>query len=180
MQQIDLSIIEWIRDTLVTDWLTPLFWVITFFGEFGAGWIVIAVTLLCFKRTRKIGWTVGIALIAGLLLGEVFLKNIIDRPRPYTYFPDMKLLIPKPIGFSCPSGHTTSSFAAATSLYFYNKKWGAAALAWAALIGFSRMYFTVHFLTDVLFGLALGVACAFFAYYLMKRIGKNDSFKESN
>ncbi len=172
MQQIDITIIEWIRDNLVTDWLTPIFKGITFFGEYGIGWIAIALVLLCFKRTRKIGLTVGIALLAGLLLGEVVLKNVIARPRPFTYFPEMTLLIPAPHGFSCPSGHTTSSFAAATSIFLYNKKWGAGALALAALIGFSRMYFTVHFLTDVLFGIALGVACACLAYYLIRRIRK--------
>ncbi len=170
MQQIDITIIEWIRETLVTDWLTPIFKGITFFGEYGIGWIVIALALLCFKRTRRIGWTVGLALIFGLLLGEVFLKNVIARPRPFTLWPEMTLLIPEPHGFSCPSGHTTSSFAAATSLFLYNKKWGAGALTLAALVGFSRMYFTVHYLTDVLFGIVLGVACAMMAYYLMKRI----------
>lgn len=170
MQQIDISIIEWIRDTLVTDWLTPIFKGITFFGEYGIGWIVVAVVLLCFKRTRRIGLTVGLALVAGLLLGEIFLKNVIARPRPFTLWPDMELLIPIPHGFSCPSGHTTSSFAAATSIFLYQKKWGSGALVLAALIGFSRMYFTVHYMTDVLFGIVLGVACGALACYVMRRI----------
>ena len=175
MQQIDVQIIEWVRDTLVNPWLTPLFKGITFFGEFGAGWILIAILLLCFKRTRRIGWTMGIALLAGVLLGEVFLKNVIARPRPFTLFPEMTLLIPKPLGFSCPSGHTTSSFAAAFSIFLYNKKWGAAALVLAGLIGFSRMYFTVHFMTDVLFGAVLGVLLATGAYYLMKKFGRKEA-----
>lgn len=167
MQQIDITIIEWIRDTLVTDWLTPIFKGITFFGEYGVGWILIALGLIAFKNTRRTGWTVGIALILGLLLGEVLLKNVIGRPRPFTLYPEMTLLIPEPSGFSCPSGHTTSSFAAATAILLYHKKWGAGALALAALVGFSRMYFTVHYLTDVLFGMVLGVACALAARKLM-------------
>jgi len=170
LQQIDIAIIEWIRDTLVTDWLTPIFKGITFFGEYGIGWITVAVVLLCMKRTRRIGLTMGIALVAGLLLGEIFLKNVIARPRPFTLWPEMTLLIPEPHGFSCPSGHTTSSFAAATSIFLYHKKWGSGALVLAALIGFSRMYFTVHYMTDVLFGIVLGIACGFLAYYVIRRV----------
>lgn len=172
MQQIDVRIIEWIREVLVADWLTPIMKGITFFGEYGIGWILIALTLLCFKKTRRIGWTMGIALVAGLLLGEVFLKNVIARPRPFTLWPEMPLLIPEPHGFSCPSGHTTSSFAAATSIFLYHKKWGALALLWAALIGFSRMYFTVHYLTDVLFGIVLGVLCGMLADKIIKKLRK--------
>lgn len=169
LQQIDMAILEWIRESFAHPWLTPLFKGITFFGEYGAGWILIALTLLAFKKTRKIGWTMGIALLAGFLLGEVFLKNVIARPRPFTLLPELPLWIPVPHGFSCPSGHTTSSFAAATTIFLYNKKWGTVALVLAGLIGFSRMYFTVHYLTDVLFGVVLGVGCALLAYALLRR-----------
>lgn len=172
MQQIDVTIIEWIRETLVTDWLTPVFKAITYFGEYGAGWILLAVILLLFKKTRRAGLTMGIALLAGYLLGEVLLKNVIQRPRPFTLWPEMELLIHAPSGYSCPSGHTTSSFAAATAVFCFRKKWGAVALAGAALIGFSRMYFTVHYLTDVLFGVALGVACGLAAWRLTGLIWK--------
>lgn len=167
MQQIDITIIEWVQETLVADWLTPVMKVITYFGEFGLGWILIALGLVCFKKTRKAGLTMGLAMLMGYLLGEVFLKNVIQRPRPFTLWPEMELLIHAPSGYSCPSGHTTSSFAAATAVLCYNKKWGAAALGFAVLVGFSRMYFTVHYLTDVLFGIALGVACGLIAYKLI-------------
>lgn len=169
MQQIDVRIIEWIRETLVADWLTPLMKGITFFGEYGAGWILIALLLLCFKKTRRVGQTMGIAMLAAFLLGEVFLKNVIQRPRPFTLWPEIPLLIPEPSGYSCPSGHTASSFAAACSIFLYHKKWGAAALVLAGLIGFSRIYFSVHYLSDVLLGAALGVAMAFMARQILIR-----------
>ena len=60
------------------------------------------------------------------------------------------------MGYSFPSGHTGSSFAAAFALYYYNKKEGILALILAALIGFSRMYLSVHYPTDVLAGFVLG------------------------
>ncbi|MBQ6824793.1 MAG: phosphatase PAP2 family protein [Clostridia bacterium] len=165
-----MGILEWIRDAVVCDWLTPIFRIITFLGEFGAGWIAVALVLVCMKKSRKAGWTVGVALLLGLLLGEYGIKILVQRPRPFTELAGLQLLIPEPAGFSFPSGHTTSSFAAAVSLFFYHKKWGAAALAMAGLVGFSRMYFTVHYLTDVLFGIALGIACAFAARWIVERI----------
>lgn len=168
MQQIDVLIIEWIRNHVVTEWLIPVFKVITYLGNYGIVWILLAVVLLCFKKHRKAGLAVGAALLLGLILGEGILKNVIQRPRPFYLWPELQLLIPQPSGFSCPSGHTTSSFAAATSLFLYRKRWGAVALVLAVLIGFSRMYFTVHYLTDVLFGIVLGIACALVVYKLWK------------
>ena len=168
MQQIDVLIIEWIRNHVVTEWLTPIFKVITYLGNYGIVWILLAVLLLCFKKHRKAGLAIGAALLLGFVLGEGILKNVIQRPRPFYLWPELQLLIPQPSGFSCPSGHTTSSFAAATSLFLYRKRWGAVALVLAALIGFSRMYFTVHYLTDVLFGVVLGVGCALVVYKLWK------------
>ena len=167
----DMLILDWIQQNIVCDWLTPVMKCITFFGEYGLGWILIAVALLIPKKTRWIGLSMGVALLLGLLLGEYGLKNIIQRPRPFNV-QDLALLIPAPHGFSCPSGHTTSSFAAATSIFLYNKKWGTVALVWAALVGFSRMYFFVHYLTDVLFGIVLGTACAVAAWWLLKTLRK--------
>lgn len=172
MLEFELGILEWIRETVVCDWLTPLFRVITFFGEFGAGWIAIALVMVCMKKSRKAGWIVGVALLLGLVLGEYGIKILVQRPRPFTELGDLQLLIPEPVGFSFPSGHTTSSFAAALSIFFYDKRWGSGALVLAALVGFSRMYFTVHYLTDVLCGIVLGVACAFAARWIVERIDK--------
>ena len=73
------------------------------------------------------------------------------------------MLIAVPKDYSFPSGHTMSSFAAAVSMFLANRKWGAAALAGAALIAVSRMYFYVHYPTDVLVGLVIGVVLAFIA-----------------
>ena len=107
----DMMILDWIQQNIVCDWLTPVMKCITFFGEYGLGWILIAVALLIPKKTRWIGLSMGVALLLGLLIGEYGLKNIIQRLRPFNV-QEMALLIPAPHGFSCPSGHTTSSFAA--------------------------------------------------------------------
>ena len=161
MQQIDMAILNWIQAHLTGGFLTQVLRVVTYFGEFGAGWILIAL--------------MGAALLLGLVFGELLLKNLIQRPRPFMLRPEVSLLIFEPFGYSFPSGHATSSFAAAVSLFFCNRRLGAAALALAALIAFSRMYFFVHFLTDVLFGAALGTGCAFLARFLIQRAAQRGS-----
>ena len=50
-----------------------------------------------------------------------------------------------------------------------NRKFGAAGLALAVCIGFSRLYLFVHYPTDVLGGAVLGIACAQGIYLLAKR-----------
>lgn len=175
MQQIDMAILNWIQAHLTGGFLTQVLRVVTYFGEFGAGWILIALILLCRKKTRRAGLTMGAALLLGLVFGELLLKNLIQRPRPFMLRPEVSLLIFEPFGYSFPSGHATSSFAAAVSLFFFNRRLGAAALTLAVLIAFSRMYFFVHFLTDVLFGAALGTGCAFLARFLIQRAAQRGS-----
>ena len=117
----------------------------------------------------------GIALIMGLIFGNLLLKNVIARERPYTIeFARMtadkvKELISLPHDYSFPSGHTQASFAAATSIFMYNKKYGTAAYVLAALIAFSRMYIYVHFPTDIIGGMVLGIIYGVVSFYLIKR-----------
>ena len=106
----------------------------------------------------------------GLLLGEIALKNIICRPRPFQDMPGIPLLIPPPSGYSFPSGHSCASFAAATIIFLKDRRPGAAALALAALIAFSRVFLFVHYPTDVLAGSLLGVLCALAAAYGYRRL----------
>lgn len=136
---------------------------VTRLGDEGYLWIALAVLMICFEKTRKCGIMLAIALVMGLLVGNLGLKNLIARERPYVQNPEMlkQLLIPPLSSYSCPSGHTMSSFECAVAIFLWNKKFGIPALVVASLIAFSRMYLYVHFLTDVLLGALIGVAIAF-------------------
>ena len=105
----------------VTDTVFPI---ITSLGEAGIGWIVLSLVLLCFKKTRRTGGLVLIAMTVTLLFGELTLKNIICRLRPCNVFTDFPMLIARPTSYSFPSGHTSSSFAAALILTLRHKKVG--------------------------------------------------------
>ncbi len=154
----------------VTDTIFPA---VTYLGESGIFWILLS--LLIIALGRKNGWrTTGCLMLAamllGLLLGEIALKNIICRPRPFQEMPEISLLIPPPSGYSFPSGHSCASFAAATIIFLKDKRPGTAALALAALIAFSRVFLFVHDPTDVLAGSLLGVLCALAAAYGYRRL----------
>ncbi len=165
----DAAIMEFVQTHLhnaLTDFIFPIF---TYLGEFGLIWILLAVTMLFIRRTRKAGILILAAMLITFLTGELVIKNIVMRPRPCTAFPDIPLLIPRPGSFSFPSGHSASSFTAAVMLFLFHKKWGCAALALAVLIAFSRVFLFVHYPTDILAGAILGTVLALITYRLLQR-----------
>ncbi len=131
---------------------------ITSLGNGGLIWIVAALFLIFQNKNmlKREGFTIAVALIIFSVLGLLILKPIIARPRPFVA-QGVDILIKEPMGFSFPSGHTGSSFAAASVIYFYNKKRGLLALILATLIAFSRMYLFVHYPSDIVGGLILGI-----------------------
>lgn len=143
----------------------------------GYVWIAVAIILLCSKKYRIIGFGCALALIIMQISGNMIIKPIVDRPRPYE-LRNIALLIDKPSGSSFPSGHTYSSFACATVIYLFNKRAGLSAFILAVLIAFSRMYLYVHFPTDVIgamiFGVIDGIICYFIVIKLNKKLDKSN------
>ena len=103
------------------------------------------------------------------------LKYTVNRDRPFVTYPDItkKSKAGSP---SFPSGHTSSSFALATSLSLSYPKWYviAPSYTWAATVGYSRMHLGVHYPSDVLAGAVIGSGCAWLTYTVNKKlISKN-------
>ena len=153
--------------------------IISQLGDAGLILIILAVVLLLFRKTRKFGVFMLGALLIEVLCNELIFKAIFERPRPFNYLPWQESgayvfpeIISRPDSFSFPSGHTASSFAAATVLFCTNKKWGVPALILAALIGFSRIYCGVHYCTDVLGGMVVGVVIGVLAYFAIRALFK--------
>ena len=175
----DLPILDWIQANLQSGFLDFIMPIITLFGDDGIFWIAWAVLLLFFPKTRKIGLGMGIAMALGLLICNVTLKPLIQRPRPYDFQWDMYgreilLLTERMHDFSFPSGHTIASFEASVVLLKNSKKMGIPALILAILIAFSRLYLYVHYPTDVIFSVFAGILFAFvgdaLAGLIMKKV----------
>ena len=152
---------------------------LTYLGDAGLFWIILAVILLFIKKTRKCGILMLISMILGLIIGNGILKNLIARSRPCWIDTGIQLLIKNPTDYSFPSGHTLASFEAATMIFLHNKKLGIISLILASLIAFSRMYLFVHFPTDILGGAILGIIISVIVYKIAQKVVKNkEKFEE--
>ena len=171
----DLPILDWIAANLwnpALDWLMPK---ITVLGDAGIFWIACAVILMLIPKTRKAGFSMGLALLMGLVLCNMTLKPLVGRIRPYDYQLEhfgktIELLVGAQHDFSFPSGHTIASFEAAFALLLHNKKLGIPAMILAVLIAFSRMYVYVHYPTDVIASVILGIGLAILATWIVGKL----------
>ena len=146
---------------------------LTYLGDAGLFWIILAIILLFVKKTRKCGILMLISMVLGLIIGNGILKNLIARSRPCWIDTGIQLLINNPTDYSFPSGHTLASFEAATMIFLHNKKLGIISLILAVLIAFSRMYLFVHFPTDILGGAILGIIISVIVYKIAQKVVKN-------
>lgn len=153
---IELHILDLIHNYLSCSFLDYLMPKITFLGNIGLIWICIATLMLSIKKYRKTGVTLSIGLFGGVITGNLILKNIIRRERPCWINNSIQMLVDIPQDYSFPSGHTLSSFMAASVIMHADKKLGIIAYIIASLIAFSRLYLYVHFPTDVIAGIFLG------------------------
>lgn len=124
-------------------------------------WFGVMAVLLIRRKTRKAGWIMLTAIVLEIILCSLILKNVFQRVRPCDVNTAVTLLVNRPTDYSFPSGHTALSFASVTALWLSGegKKWRIPALIFASLIAFSRMYLYVHYPTDILAGIAVGIFC---------------------
>lgn len=148
-----------------TEWLDAIMVAFTTFGDAGLGWIAIGLILTIIPKTRRCGINVLLTMLITHVIGNIIVKPIVARPRPFLENPSVQLIVDAPSSYSFPSGHSASSFTAALTIFFYYKKSGVIALLAAATIAFSRMYLFVHYPTDVLCGVLLGCVDACLIYW---------------
>lgn len=172
IQNTDWAVLHFIQDTFqcgAMDFLMPK---ITALGNGGAVWIAGAAAMTISKKYRRYGIAMFAALAAGVLVGNVCLKHLFARPRP-CWLENVSLSISNPTDYSFPSGHTLSSVIGAFMLTAANRKFGLAVIPLAALIGFSRLYLHVHFPSDVLASVVIGILIGTAAVWVTRR-GSND------
>ena len=184
----DAGFLLYIQEYIRSDFLNPIMKVLTHSGDKGILLIVLILALIIIPRTRAIGIMSTISIAIEALLNNVLLKNIIARTRPYDEIEGLINLVGKQSDYSFPSGHTGAAFAVAgamlvvalfglpmieksgeisrkdPSLSF--KLISVLLIMYATLLAFSRMYVGVHYPTDVLCGLLLGLGTSAMAYLI--------------
>lgn len=133
---------------------------ITGIGDFGMIWIGIVLILSTKIETRLLAQKILFALLLATIVGQVTIKSLVRRPRPCHRYKIDNMIVSVPTDFSFPSGHTTSSFACATTLFLFYPKIGLCFLIFACIMAFSRIYLFVHYLSDVVFAALLGITIA--------------------
>ena len=91
------------------------------------------------------------------------LKNGLKRNRPEAALKNFRSIITPSDQFSFPSGHTSAAFMMATLLSYYFPTFMVPLYFWATLVGCSRVVLGVHFPTDILVGVLLGISVALFS-----------------
>lgn len=177
LSSLDDNILLFFQEVIRNPFLTPILRVITTLGNGGAIWIALTVLMLVLPKTRKVGFMTSLSLIGTLLVNNMFLKNIVNRTRPYELIEGLTYLVRTPVDSSFPSGHSACSFAVACIMFRrLPKKYGVPALILAILIALSRLYVGVHYPSDVLFGTISGIVISYvaeaFAEWIMKRKGR--------
>jgi undecaprenyl-diphosphatase len=115
--------------------------------------------------------TINPQIARGFLLGGLFafaielplyklLKKGIKRDRPCEALSNVYRRISPSDQFSFPSGHTSAAFVMATLLSYFFPSLSIPLFIWALLVGFSRIYLGVHYPSDILAGIVVGILSA--------------------
>lgn len=151
---------EFVSSYIISDKLTPIIKIVTNFG--GAIILgIITILILILIKNKRIGLSVLINLCSVTVLNLV-LKSILQRPRPNEY------RIINETGYSFPSGHSMISMAFyGFIIYLIYKNIKNKYLKWISIIllsililmiGFSRIYLGVHYVSDVLAGFLFSIS----------------------
>ena len=150
-------------------WLDPFF---AFFSYTGLGLFpgMVPLVFLANKSTRHFAFPLILTVVVSGILFADGIKALVIRDRPSQW---NIAIVEEPIhSSSFPSGHTTTAFGFALMLTFltWNSKYrwlGASSFIWAIFVGLSRIYRGVHWPTDVLAGVGIGLGAACLLYLLL-------------
>ena len=156
---------------------TPFFEGISFIGKGGICLIIMSLLLMLYRPTRRFGTAMCLGLGIGAVVTNLIIKPWVARPRPYvdqsSIFYQYWLQVGQNVESdkSFPSGHTTAAFDCMTPVFILgNKRLKALALTFAILMGIARIYLCVHFPSDVLGGMIVGILAGILAVLIAKKL----------
>lgn len=160
---------------------TPVFKFISLFAEYGIFLILFSLILMFFKKTKKIGLCTIISLLIGAIITNLLLKNLIIRQRPFeNIYKDWWIYVQRTIasGSSFPSGHVTAASAFITALCLNTKKrFWIIGVIFVFLMGCSRNYLMVHYPSDVVFGILVGLISGCLSKKIVEKLQESKNTK---
>ncbi len=140
-------------------------------GE-GLGWVAggAALAMLGGTKGRRAGAATAVASLAATYIVQQRVKPLFRRVRPFVNR-EARVVGIRPADHSFPSGHTASSFAAATALAFFYPRAAPVAYTVATGVAASRVHLGVHFPSDAAIGGVIGIGIGTFSAWLFKKRG---------
>lgn len=163
MESINLFISEWIQ-SFRSDFLDGFFLFITEFGDETVFLIIAAILYWTFDK--RFAYRLVLFFLYGAVINGS-LKFLTNTPRPHVEFPDRIDLVGEGSGgTSLPSGHAQNSTILGLTLNEKSKQFGRwfsrLLIVMVVLVMLSRLYLGEHYLSDVIFGLA--IAYSFYTF----------------
>ncbi|MDR1137142.1 MAG: phosphatase PAP2 family protein [Synergistaceae bacterium] len=159
LKKIDSSLLDWVQARVKTEPMDRVMLFFTKLGDRGAIWIIYAIICACSEKLRQVGVNLTVCVSTCALLGNFAIKPLFRRIRPCNVDSTHLLLLSRPEDSSFPSCHTMTSCAAAlVTVWQAGGLLGLTSFVFASMISFSRVYLYVHYPSDVLAGIAFGLA----------------------
>ena len=171
-----LSIQHWLAEH-AGGILTPVMRAISFLGEKGWPFFLLAFVFILFASTRDLGVCIFGAVCCGALISNIILKDLIARIRPFlsgNIEYELWWMAAGSVaedGFSFPSGHVTACAAGMTAITLMRgKKWIGPSVVVVLLMMFSRTYLMAHYPSDVVAAMIIGVLSGVIAWFITQLI----------
>lgn len=168
---IDIKLFHFFNDIAGKSLITDAF--IVFLAEYLQYLVVAVLFLLLYVSfyTSREKWRIFQVVIVSIFVSRVGITELVrvfyHRLRPYLEIPAHNLLTES--AFSFPSGHAAFFFALAAAVYGFNKKWGIGFFASAAVISISRIAAGVHYPSDIVGGMIIGILAAYITSKIYKK-----------
>ncbi len=169
--------------TMCGEKLTLVMQIISLTGNKGLSMFIMSFIMMYFPKTRRAGASVCCAVGCGTVLGNGILKFLIARPRPfiasaivYEWWKYVGAAMKTSSSF--PSGHMMAITAGMFTLYIVYKKkiYIILTVILSVLMGISRCYLMVHYPSDIVGGIIIGIISAIIGVHIINYIYDKKGF----
>lgn len=171
IQNLDIRIIQLTEKYLKSENIQEFFSFITKLNDYGLLTILVVALIVIQYKDPKITKICIYSTVISLIMVQLMMKNIIQRPRPFEIINSLDIIIKKPITPSFPSGHASiSGIGFMLSYLYFNKKLVKYFFMILFLsIAISRLVLEVHFFSDVVVGFSIAILIVNIVYSLINK-----------